>query len=278
MSTSTTSVTRTISTTGNTNRKRTKRYLVAGIALAISLTGCSGSDDSSGEGKVTPIAKAELLKLPEATTFGNIKAAPSDPSPEATTDGTVLNVREEMAVYDAKNGAPIARMPAKQLGSPTWLAVIDKQDDWYQVMLPSRPNGSVGWVHGTKGKVEEANNGYHVEVDLAKFRLAVFKDGKEEGNWEIGIGKPKYPTPTGRTSIISSLEETVEKYSPIILPLGSHSESHDTFGGGPGTVAMHAWPDDSVLGTKTSDGCIRVPDDALDKLSQLPLGTVVIVR
>lgn len=276
MSTSTTCRTR-------TPHRTRSRYLLAGVALAIALAGCSNAADEPGSAsgqadqQVAPIAKAELLKLPEATTFGDIAEAPRDPDPASVTTGTVLKVREELPVYDARDGKAIARMPAKQLGSPTWLPVIDKQGDWYQVLLPSRPNGSTGWLHGTKDTVDTATNDFHVKVDLAEFRLAVLKDGQEQGDWKIGIGKPEFPTPTGRTSIISSLEETVKNYSPIILPLGTHSESHDTFGGGPGTVAMHGWPDDSVLGTKTSDGCIRVPDDALDKLSTLPLGTVVII-
>ena len=58
---------------------------------------------------------------------------------------------------------------------------------------------------------------------------------------------------------------------------GPVSPTHDTFGGGPGTVAIHTWPTDDVYGTATSDGCIRVPADALDQLSEVPLGTLVMI-
>jgi lipoprotein-anchoring transpeptidase ErfK/SrfK len=63
----------------------------------------------------------------------------------------------------------------------------------------------------------------------------------------------------------------------VILPLGTHSDTLDTYGGGPGTVALHTWPDASVFGTAASHGCIRVPPDALDQLTQVPLGTLVLI-
>ena len=77
---------------------------------------------------------------------------------------------------------------------------------------------------------------------------------------------------------MASIEETVTRFSPIILPLGAHSETFNSYGGGPGTVALHGWPNASVFGKDASDGCVRVPDEALRMLSSLPLGTVVRLR
>jgi lipoprotein-anchoring transpeptidase ErfK/SrfK len=147
-----------------------------------------------------------------------------------------------------------------------------------QVLLPSRPNGSVGWLHSAGAGQERAANVYRVEVDLAAFRLTILDNGKPAGQWTVGIGKPAAPTPSGRTYIMASIEETVAKYSPVILPLGSHSETHETYGGGPGTVAFHGWPDRTPFGQASSDGCIRVPPDALQALAALPIGTIVVVR
>jgi lipoprotein-anchoring transpeptidase ErfK/SrfK len=42
-------------------------------------------------------------------------------------------------------------------------------------------------------------------------------------------------------------------------------------------VALHGWPDDSVFGNAVSHGCVRVPDDALEQLTQVPLGTLVLI-
>ena len=91
------------------------------------------------------------------------------------------------------------------------------------------------------------------------------------------MGAPDTPTPVGRTFLLGSIVDDGQSYSPLILPLGSHSDTLDTYGGGPGTVAIHGWPDASVFGRAISHGCVRVPADALDQLRQVPLGTLVII-
>lgn len=221
----------------------------------------------------------DLEGLAEATTFGELDAAPPDPEPQASTDGVVLRIKEDVAVHEAPEGRAFARLPATQLENPTWVPVIDETDDWAQVLLPSRPNGSTGWVRtGSEQPVSKARSPYLVDVDLDAHRMQILEDDQVIGEWAVGSGKPETPTPRGRTFIMAAIEETVTRFSPIILPLGSHSDTFDTYGGGPGTVALHGWPNADVFGTDTSDGCIRVPDEALRKLTSLPLGTVVRVR
>jgi lipoprotein-anchoring transpeptidase ErfK/SrfK len=57
------------------------------------------------------------------------------------------------------------------------------------------------------------------------------------------------------------------------FPLGERA----IFGGGPGTVGLHGWPDPSVFGQAVSNGCVRVPAAALQVLSHIPLGTLVMI-
>jgi lipoprotein-anchoring transpeptidase ErfK/SrfK len=66
-------------------------------------------------------------------------------------------------------------------------------------------------------------------------------------------------------------------FSPLILPVGAHSDTLDSYGGGPGTVAFHGWPSKSVFGQAVTHGCVRVPADALKRLSKIPLGTPVFI-
>jgi hypothetical protein len=77
---------------------------------------------------------------------------------------------------------------------------------------------------------------------------------------------------------MASLAPTHPTYSPLIFPLGTHSNTLDTFGGGPGTVALHGWPDQSVFGHAVTHGCVRVPSAALRVLTRVPLGSLVLVR
>jgi hypothetical protein len=221
----------------------------------------------------------DLTRLPEATTFGDLAAAPRDPEPQAITQGVVVHVKRDLAVYDAPDGRAFARLPAMQLGSPTWVAVVEQRGQWAHVLLPSRPNNSTGWVRTTDPtRIERARSPYEVDVDIDARLMVVREDGRKIGVWTVGVGKRSSPTPRGRTFILASIKEIVTHFSPIILPLGTHSATFDTYGGGPGTVALHGWPDPSVFGRAASDGCVRVPDDALRLLTSLPLGTLVLLR
>lgn len=217
--------------------------------------------------------------VPEATTFATIPGAPVDTDRQRPTDGVVLNIKRETTVDATPDGAPFARLPASKPGTPTWVPVIEQRGDWARVLLPSRPNGSTGWVRTDDPEsVSAAATPYRIDVDVRARRLTITENGAEIGSWTVGVGAGRTPTPRGRTFVMASVRETVTHFSPVILPLGAHSETLNTYGGGPGTVALHGWPDPKVFGTASSDGCVRVPDDALRVLQQLPLGTLVLVH
>jgi lipoprotein-anchoring transpeptidase ErfK/SrfK len=250
-----------------------KTFVVAAVsALALLTAACSGNKPDD----IAPVAvsQEDLTQLPEASTFGTVTGAPVDPQ-TGPTAGKVLHPDSDLVVYDAVGGKPIAKLPSIQMGSPTWVPVVGEQAEWAEVLLPTRPNASAGWVHVPSGTAETAQDDYAVTVDRASFKLQILENGRATGSWTIGTGKPEHPTPAGRAYIIASIAETKNTYSPVVLPLSYHSDSLETFGGGPGTVGLHTWPNDSFVGKANSDGCIRVPQDALDQLVKLPLGTIV---
>ena len=217
---------------------------------------------------------SDLTALPLSTTYTIVDGAPLDAGPPEPTDGTVVHPRREVVVYAAPGGAPIARMAPRQLGD-TWLPVLAQQPGWVQVLLPSRPNDSVGWV--TDDALDRAVTPYLIRVHLRSLNMELFWGDRRLGEWPVGIGKKSAPTPVGRTFLLGSFTDPKQKYSPVILPLGTHSPTLDSFGGGPGTVAIHTWPTADVFGTRSSDGCIRVPADALNMLTEVPLGTLVLI-
>lgn len=217
---------------------------------------------------------ADPAALPLSTTYTVINGAPLDIGSLEPTDGTVIHPQREIVVYSAPGGPAIARLGPQQIGE-TWLPVIDKQPGWLEVLLPSRPNSSAGWV--TDFALDRAVTPYLIRVHLRSLNMELFKGGQRLGSWTVGIGKESAPTPSGRTFLLGSFSDTAQRYSPVILPLGTHSPTLDSFGGGPGTVAIHTWPTANVFGTRSSDGCIRVPRDALNQLTQVPLGTLVLI-
>ncbi len=249
--------------------------VVAGVAWLSPFGEDSKAATPASTPGATPVAPpVDLSVLPESTTHTTVDTAPLDPAPSVPTEGAVVHPRQELAVFGSPGGPAIARIGPEQVGQ-TWLPVIAEQPGWVQVLLPSRPNGSTGWLPATG--LDRAVTPYLIRVHLRSLSMELFSQGGLLGRWTIGIGKESAPTPTGRTFLLGSFSDSEQDYSPVILPLGSHSPTLDSFGGGPGTVAIHTWPTDDVFGIRSSDGCIRVPPDALDQLTEVPLGTLVLV-
>jgi len=171
----------------------------------------------------------------------------------------------------------VAALPVTELGSPTWVPVVQTQSGWDRILLPARPNRSTGWIYLGGGGLQTAYSAYQVQINLATRRLTVLDAGHSLGSWTVADGTPGTPTPTGRTFLLASLAPRQPTYSPLILPLGTHSATLSTYGGGPGTVGLHGWPDPAVFGKAVSHGCVRVPPAALRALSRIPLGSPVMI-
>ncbi|GAA3261648.1 L,D-transpeptidase [Dactylosporangium siamense] len=229
---------------------------------------------SASQYPAVPAIPAAILRgLPEATTETTVPLAPLDTAVQAPTDGVVVHNRTTTTLFDRPGGQPIARLPISQAGSPTWLPVIDEQPGWWRVLLPSRPNHGTGWLDATA--VDVARTPYQIRVSVHATRLQLLRDGVLVGQWTVAAGARATPTPTGRTFLLASVVDDSQRMSPLILPLGTHSTTLTTYKGGPATTAIHGWPSNDVFGKHVSNGCVRVPADALRALAQVPLGTVV---
>lgn len=253
--------------------------------VAASLSGCGASQatakTATGQYIVPPVSVSatQAAKLPRATTYATVPAAPGDPARFATTSGLVVHPLAAQIVYAGPGKAPVAVLPVTQLGGPTWVPVVRTGPGWEQVLLPSRPNHVTGWIYtaGADPKLETRRTAYLLRVNLGARRLSVYDGNRLLGAWTVAIGAPGTPTPTGRTFLLALLAPPHPTYSPLILPLGFHSNVLTTFGGGPGTVGIHGWPDPSVFGQAVSNGCVRVPTAALRLISTIPLGSLVVI-
>ena len=245
-------------------------YLVAAVLIVVVVTSFGADESSARRGA----DEADLSRLVASTTDTRTPRAPQDPDPQGVTDGDVVHPRRVLPLYAAPGRRPFGKIGPTQMGD-TWLPVIDRRGGWTQVLLPSRPNGSTGWLR--TAQLEQRRTPYVVRVHVGSRRLELVRDGAVVGSWSVGVGAPDTPTPVGRTFLLGSIVDDQQGFSPLILPLGSHSDTLDTYGGGPGTVALHGWPDDSVFGSAVSHGCVRVPADALEQLRRVPLGTLVIL-
>jgi len=258
--------------------------LVIAVGLAVLVGGCgtpvsrrTAPPSSSAPVPPARLSAAQLTRLPSANTFGRLPGESRDPGPAAPGPGIVLHPTAARVVYASPGGPPVAVLPTTQLGGPTWVPVVRSRPGWDLVLLPTRPNGSAGWVYLGGGGLQAASDAYRIEVNLAERRLSLTDGGRTLGSWAVAVGAADTPTPTGRTFLLASAAPVHPTFSPLILPMGLHSDALGSFDGGPGTVAFHGWPDPAVFGHPVSHGCVRVPAAALRVLSRVPIGSLVTI-
>jgi lipoprotein-anchoring transpeptidase ErfK/SrfK len=188
----------------------------------------------------------------------------------------------DLPVFDAPGApAPNQVLPAvNELGSPLVLLAVAAEGEWYQVLLPTRPNGSSAWVPASAVSVSAPT--YKVELSLSALELHVVRvaDGAVVLSSPIGIGAPSSPTPTGLFFVRDHFptEGGDHPYGPFAFGLSGHSDVHMQFGTGDGRIAIHGTNQPASIGAAVSNGCPHVPNDVvLALIDFLPLGTPVSV-
>ena len=147
---------------------------------------------------------------------------------------------------------------------------------WLHVYLPTRPNGSTGWIK--KKKVTLAGHSYHVLINLDKHVLKAWNGNKKILRTPIGVGRAVTPTPVGLYYITELLKQPDPNgtYGPYAFGLSAHSDVLNEFAGRDGVLGLHGTDFPQGIGTNVSHGCIRLHNSAIIKLAHtLPVGTPV---
>ena len=152
-------------------------------------------------------------------------------------------------------------------------------DEWLEVYVPVRPNGTSGFVR--LSDVELYSNPYRIEIDVSEFRLTVLELGKPIIETQIAVGTGSTPTPLGQfyTTDVLEVPDPDDLYGPYALALSGYSETITSFRGGDGLVGIHGTNDPTSLGTEVSHGCVRVENEIITEMARLlPLGTPVVIE
>ncbi|HZA00040.1 MAG TPA: L,D-transpeptidase [Acidimicrobiales bacterium] len=240
------------------------RLSLAALALALASAACSGSSTPSGPAAPDPASPN----------------APATASEAAARDPLVARADADVAVFaQPGDAAPSQTLPATTgFGSPRALLVEAVDGDWLEVLLPTRPNGSTGWIR--RADVELRRVDEAIEIDLASHALRLVVDDEVVVTASAAIGTTDNPTPTGRFYVVDKLAtgDPANPYGPFALGLSGHSDVLTEFAGGDGQVGIHGTNDPSSIGQAVSHGCVRVPNEVITQLSDLvPLGTPVVI-
>lgn len=213
-------------------------------------------------------------------------SAPPASEPQSNLDPNLSYVATARVPAVAVFNAPDQPEPAQTIenpnpfyNTPRVFLVQEEKGDWLKVLLPTRPNGSSGWIR--KSDVTIENHDYRMVLELGAHKLTVFK-GKDlwfEG--PVGLGANGTPTPTGLFYTTELLIPPPDQpfYGAYAYGLSAHSEVLDQFLGGDGQVGIHGTNDPSSVGRNVSNGCIRMTNENITKLAEsLPIGVPVEVR
>lgn len=147
------------------------------------------------------------------------------------------------------------------------------------VYLPTRPNGSSGWV--PRSQVRIYRDRYRVRIDLRRHRLTAWRDGSVVVRAPVGVGRAVSPTPAGTYYVVSRIRplDPASVYGAFAFGLSAHSNVYARFGfGGDGRIGLHGTNDPSGVGHDVSHGCIRMTNRTILRLARiLPLGTPVTI-
>lgn len=155
-----------------------------------------------------------------------------------------------------------------EFDQPRVFRIIGARNDYFEVQVPMRPNGSVGWIR--KSDVDVATTDQRILIDLSD-RTVVVWDGDDIVFDTTGtIGAPSTPTPTGSFYVRNVFEWYADSiYGPYVIPLSAYSESIDQINGGDAVVAIHGTQRPDLMGAAASLGCVRLENGVLRELAAI---------
>jgi lipoprotein-anchoring transpeptidase ErfK/SrfK len=169
-------------------------------------------------------------------------------------------------------------------GSPLVMAATEVDGDWVKVEIPARPNSQEGWVRASDVTLSQTD--YRLELTLSDFTLRVFKGNDVVVETQVVIGTDYTPTPVGTFYVGEVLTAEQARvggpngaYGPNILATSAYSEALELLDGGLPVIAFHGTNAPGLIGTKASNGCVRMPNEVIAQLAgMVPAGSVIIVR
>jgi len=161
---------------------------------------------------------------------------------------------------------------------PLTFLVTQNEGEWLKVLLPARPNRSEGWVRSADVTTTVVQ--HRIELDLSDFHLVAYNGNDVIADTKVVIGTAGTPTPVGRFFVNDKVQQSYGggSYGPWVLSTNGYSDALDLFDNGLPVIGFHGTNQPGLIGTRASNGCVRMPNDVVSKLAaELPLGTPITI-
>jgi len=261
--------------------------LLLACVLALGFVACSSSKKTAE----APQESSTTTLSPYTSTIATVKGSTitvleADPSGATTTTTQASGAPTSTLPAiprSSLNSAGVKKVDAGfEYSNPTYFKnplvfhVIEKQGDWLKVLIPVRPNHTVGWIKSSE--VTLSTTEFRFQLEISTFHLTVFKGADVFLETDVVIGRPNTPTPIGRFYLLEKIKQKDPNgvYGTWILATNGYSETLETFNGGLPVIAFHGTNQPELIGTQSSNGCVRMPNDIADQLAEIvPAGTPI---
>ena len=290
--------------------------LCSGVAVAVLTTGLFLSEESSPQAPqkraeatptsqlatttttVDPPAFRDAAVNEVATAIVPVVAALAELPPDAPHSPNQAVAAEQVRATFAPVSTPRAEVPEipsvekpvvgrrrtplgwefdnpTPFGNPLTFVVTEVQGDWLKVQIPVRPNMAEAWIRAIG--FQRSTNNFRSDIAISDRFLRAYSADGLIAETPVVVGKDSSRTPQGRYYITDAEERrSGSAYGPWVLPISAFSQDLNEFSGGAPLVAMHGTNRPDLLGTAASNGCIRMPDEVIQRLKDtLPFGTAV---
>ncbi len=214
-----------------------------------------------------------------------VTAAPADPASPTPPLPRISIIAQAIVPNVGVFNAPGSPQPVQVLtnpqpsGAPLVFLVRAQQGEWLNVVLPTPPPGSTGWVRSAE--VSLAQHDYEVVIELGARRIRVFKSGQVLQEGPIAVGVANAPPPGSAYFLKELLQlpapDTV--YGAYAFGLSGFTNQVTNLERGEGVTGLHGTNDPARLGKSVRGGSIAVSNETITVLAvTVPLGVPVDVR
>jgi lipoprotein-anchoring transpeptidase ErfK/SrfK len=275
--------------------RRIRPLTIVAMSLALVLGAASCSNDKKDSTDATVEQSTTVVTGPYQTTYATAKGSKltvlsqlpksvvTTPPSSTSSTSTTLAPKVPAIPRTGLNSAGVKKTAdGYEFTNPTYyknplvVEVLENQGDYMKVLITARPNHTTGWIKADD--VTIAATDFRMELDLSTFHLKVFRGAELFVETDVVIGKDSTPTPVGHYFVTEKIKNSSDTgvYGAWILPTNAYSEVLDTFDNGLPQVAFHGTNQPELVGTKASNGCVRIPNDVVIKIAEkIPAGTPI---